>query len=127
MSNILLNQVMVGDKPMVRYLMKQKGGNVEGKTSPKSAMWMLTNDKAKVPHMTQEFPGFPLTADGVYYFNGAVEGDESALSPADAGTSPSADGEAKEEAPGCGPDWCEIPEVAEKPKRKRRTKDVVCE
>ena len=94
MSNIILNQVMVGDKPMVRYLMKQKGGNVEGKTSPKSAMWMLTNDKAKVPHMTEEFPGFPLTADGVYFFDGAV----------------------------CGPDYCDIPEVEEKPKRKRAAK-----
>lgn len=31
------------------------------------------------------------------------------------------------DAPGCGPDWCEIPELAEKPKRRKRTKDVVCE
>lgn len=110
MSKIILNQVLVGDKPMVRYLMKQKGGNVEGKTSPKSAMWMLTNDKAKVPHMTEEFPGFPLTADGVYYFDGSVE---------DGGVDAAA---TKEDTPVCGPDWCDIPEVEEKPKRKRSAK-----
>ena len=110
MSNIILNQVMVGDKPMVRYLMKQKGGNVEGKTSPQSAMWMLTNDKSKVPHMTEEFPGFPLTADGVYFFDGAVE---------DGGVDAAA---TKEDAPVCGPDYCDIPEVEEKPKRNRVAK-----
>lgn len=118
MSNIILNQVMVGDKPMVRYLMKQKGGNVEGKTSPKSAMWMLTNDKAKVPHMSEEFPGFPLTADGVYYFDGEVEETEGASS------------ETAAAAPVCGPDYCDIPEVEEKPKRKRsakKSKEVVGE
>ena len=36
-------------------------------------------------------------------------------------------GETEETTPGCGPDWCEIPELAEKPKRKKRTKDVVRE
>ena len=126
MSNIILNHVMVGDKPMVRYLMKQKGGNVEGMTSPNSAMWMLTNDKAKVPHMTQEFPGFPLTADGVYFFDGDVEDGEATSSVTADAVLPAPEGEGPEEteeaAPGCGPDWCEIPEVAEKPKRKRAAK-----
>ena len=118
MSNFILNQVMVGDKPMVRYLMKQKGGNVEGKTSPQSAMWMLTNDKAKVPHMTEEFPGFPLTADGVYFFNGRVESGELRVEMENA-VEPEAT---------CGPDYCEIPEVVEKPKKSRKmAKDVVCE
>jgi len=147
MSNILLNHVMVGDKPMVRYLMKQKGGNVEGKTSPKSAIWMLTNDKAKVPHMTEEFPGFPLTADGVYFFDGEVEDGEATSSVTADAVPPSPEGignarrdparqrwacdegpgETEETAPVCGPDWCEIPELAEKPRRKKRVKNVVCE
>ena len=94
MSNFILNRVVIGDKTVVRYLMKQKGGNVTGCTSPESAMWMLTNDKSKKPRMAEEFAEYPLTADGVYFFDGKVEGDEGALSPADAGTSPSADGEA---------------------------------
>lgn len=126
MSNIILNQVMVGDKPMVRYLMKQKGGNVEGKTSPKSAMWMLTNDKSKVPHMTEEFQGFPLTADGVYFFDGAVEDGEGTSSvSASAATFPSegkALGKTEDDAPVCGPDWCDIPEAEDKAKRKRTAK-----
>ena len=139
MSNINLYSVMVGDKPMVRYLMKQKGGNVEGKTSPKSAMWMLTNDKAKAPHMSEEFPGFPLTADGVYFFDGEVEdvsgetneaeGATSSVS-ASAATFPS-EGKAlrktEDDAPVCGPDYCDISELEEKPRRKKKTKDVVCE
>lgn len=129
MSNFILNQVVIGDKTVVRYLMKQKGGNVLGQTSPGSAMWMLTNDKKKVPHMTDEFPGFPLTADGVYFFDGDVEGDDWALSPADAGTSPSADGEAVDAAVAAelGADGLPMPAGAEKPKRKKRAKDVVCE
>lgn len=120
MSNFILNRVVIGDKTVVRYLMKQRGGNVTGCTSPESALWMLTNDKAKVPHMTEEFPGFPVTADGVYFFDGKVESEEAP-------------------APNCGPDYCEIPAAelggdglpmpagAEKPKRKKRVKDVVCE
>lgn len=133
MSSIILAQVMVGDKPMVRYLMKQKGGNVEGKTSPQSAMWMLTNDKAKVPHMTEEFPGFPLTADGVYFFDGKVEDGEATSSVSELCSEPPSpegegSGETEEAAPGCGPDYCEIPELAEKPKKSRKkAKEVVCE
>lgn len=155
MSNINLYSVMVGDKPMVRYLMKQKGGNVEGKTSPKSAMWMLTNDKTRVPHMTEEFPGFPLTADGVYFFDGRVDEGETTSSGTEArgedvGTSfvsgeaaatfpkgignarwdparqcwacDEGSGETEETTPVCGPDYCDIPEAEEKPKRKRTAK-----
>ena len=71
MSNFILNQVVVGDRTVVRYLMRQKDGNVTGHTSPESAMWMLTNDRKKAPHMSEEFPAYPLTADGVYYFDAA--------------------------------------------------------
>ena len=128
MVDYILNR---DENGMVRYLFgKDKRYPYVGKTKWESARWMLENDKSRELRMSEEYDGFPLTADGVYFFDGAVavgDGDEGALSPADAGTSPSADGEAKEEAPGCGPDWCEIPKLAEKPKRKKRTKDVVCE
>lgn len=129
MSSIILNQVIVGERPMVRYLMKQKGGNVTGCTTLESATWMLTNDRSKNPRMSEEFPGYPLTADGVYFFDGKVEGDEGALSPADAGTSPSADVEAGDAAVAAelGADGLPLLAGAEKPKRKKRVKDVVCE
>lgn len=130
MNNIILNKVVVGDKTVVKYLMKQKGGNVTGCTSPESAMWMLTNDRSKKPRMAEEFAEYPLTADGVYFFDGKVEGDEGALSPADAGTSPSADGEAGDAAVAAelGADGLPLLVGAEKPKKRvKRTKDVVCE
>ena len=57
----------------VRYLMKQSGANVVGETSVQSAMWMLKRGEVK---RTDEFEGFPLTADGVYFF----EGEEDSLS-----------------------------------------------
>lgn len=40
---------------------------------------------------------------------------------------PSAADGSESAAPGCGKDWCEIPEAAERPRRKKRTKDVACE
>ena len=106
----------------VRYLMKQNGANVTGETSVQSAMWMLKRGEVK---RTDEFEGFPLTADGVYFFEGTGNGEQGtgdaggatppiqdavvvdgmkigvdwgALSPACAGTSPSADGEAMDTA-----------------------------
>ena len=109
MSNIHLYSVMVGDKPMVKYLMKQKGGNVLGQTSPGSAMWMLTNDRKKVPHMTEEFPGFPLTADGVYFFDGDVEDGEATSSVSGKPLTPSPEGEGAGVAAEIGADGLPIP------------------
>jgi len=129
MRDYILNR---DENGMVRYLYgKDKKYPYVGKTKWESARWMLENDKTRELRMSEEYEGFPLTADGVYFFDGAMavgDGDGGALSTAYAGTSTSADGEAKEEAPGCGPDRCEIPEVAEKPKKSRKkAKDVVCE
>ena len=126
MSNFILNQVVVGDTTVVRYLMKQKGGNVTGHTSMKSAMWMLTNDRAKVPHITEEFPGYPLTADGVYFFDGEM-GDEKTTSSASLRSAPSPEWEDSGAAVEIGADGLPLPAGAEKPKRKKRAKDVVCE
>lgn len=139
----------------VRYLMKQNGANVTGETSVQSAMWMLKHGKVK---RSEEFEGFPLTADGVYFFEGTenreqgtgetggatpplqeavvVDGmkigvDWGALFPACAGTSPSADGEAKDTAEDgveIGADGAPIPAGdGEKRRRKKRIKDEVCQ
>ena len=139
MSNFILNRVVIGDKTVVRYLMKQKGGNVTGCTSPESALWMLTNDKKKVPHMSEEFPEYPLTADGIYFFDGAICEGGTTSSVTACAVPPSPEGEDSGETAACGKDWCEIPAEelggdglpmpagTEKPRGKKRTKDIVCE
>lgn len=124
MENIKLNVMENAGKVVVKYLMKQKGGNVLGQTSPGSAMWMLTNDRQRKARMSGEFPGYPLTADGVYFFDGEIDGD----------------GAVDTDAHVCGSDYCEIKPTdiggdglpipagdAEKPKRRKRSKDVVSE
>ena len=129
----------------VSYLMKQKGANVTGETGLEAALWMLKDGEKKCGGVrrSDEFEGY-ITADGVYFFRGEVaesdQGNGGALSPADAGTSPSADGEAKDGGTGdttskdCE-DFCEIPAAelgadglpmpagAERPKRKKRARD----
>lgn len=141
---------------MVRYLYgKDKRYPYVGKCKWDSARWMLENDKRREIRMSEEYEGFPLTADGVYFFDGAVSDGGAAITAtvSDGDGSPSHtdvgggrhgggkiegecdDGVTDENRPpltpslpsACGPDWCEIPEVAEKPKRRKRTKDVVCE
>lgn len=134
MVDYILNR---DENGMVRYLYgKDKQYPVVGRTKWESARWMLENDKKRELRMSEEFEGFPLTADGVYFFDGAVsvgesEGEATSSVTADAvPPSPKEEGfgEAADVAPMCGPDWCEIPELAEKPKRgRKRTKDVVCE
>lgn len=109
MSNFILNRVTVGDKTVVKYLMKQNGGNVEGKTSFQSAIWMLTNDKKKVPHMSEEFPGYPLTADGVYFFDGAIEEGGTTSSVSGKPLTPSPEGEGSGVAAEIGADGLPIP------------------
>ena len=140
MVDYILNR---DENGMVRYLYgKDKRYPYVGKTKWESARWMLENDKSRELRMSEEYEGFPLTADGVYFFDGAIEQsvDEkgSALcgpaattplrSAQDDNDSSAADMEAV--GPVCGPDWCEIPELAEKPRRKRaakKTREVVGE
>ena len=141
MRDYILNR---DENGMVRYLYgKDKRYPYVGKTKWESARWMLENDRSRELRMSEEFEGFPLTADGVYYFDGAlavgeseVEATSSGTEARDEGVGTSSDpggagatfpkgegsGETEETAPVCGPDWCEIPEVAEKPKRKRAAK-----
>ena len=89
----------------VNYLMKQKGCNVTGKTKFESALGLLRLAKKDV-RVSAEFPEYPLTSDGVYFFAGEFD---------------------DQEPPEIGADGLPLPAGAEKPKRKKRVKDVVCE
>lgn len=135
MVDYILNR---DENGMVRYQYgKDKRYPVVGRTKWESARWMLENDKKRKLSMSEEFEGFPLTADGVYFFDGCLsKGDGEATSSVSEQSSdpPSpetqaapagegfGDGALEADAPVCGPDWCEIPELAEKPKRKRAAK-----
>ena len=55
-----------GEGDMIRYLMKQNGANVTGKMPYRDAMNILKQGEV---YVTDEFEGYPLTADGVYYFD----------------------------------------------------------
>jgi hypothetical protein len=112
---------------MVRYLYgKDRKYPYVGKTKWESARWMLENDKSRELRMPEEYEGFPLTADGVYFFDGAIEhGAEE-----DGGPGAAATEETEAVGPVCGPDYCDIPELEDKPKRKRaakKAKEVVGE
>lgn len=50
----------------VRYLMKQDGANVAGKMAFEKALKLLSKG---TPMVTEEFEAFPVTADGVFYFD----------------------------------------------------------
>lgn len=115
------------ENDMVRYLYKNDGNHpYVGLTKIESAEWMLRQGEVRV---SEEYEGFPVTANGMYFFEAEVKGEGSALSPADAGTSQSADGEAVDAAVAAeiGADGLPLPAGAEKPRRKKRVKDVVCE
>lgn len=129
MVDYILNR---DENGMVRYLYgKDRKYPYVGKCKWESARWMLENDRSRELRMSEEFEGFPLTADGVYFFDGAIEhGAEEDGGPGGAATPRSKSFRTEETeaaAPVCGPDWCEIPEVVEKPRRKKRIKDVACE
>ena len=145
MRDYILNR---DENGMVRYLYgKDRKYPYVGKTKWESARWMLENDRSRELRMSEEYEGFPLTADGVYFFDGAVavgDGDGGTTSsvtadavppdarrlaraygPPETQAAPAGEGfgdGALEAAPVCGPDWCEIPELAEKPRRKRTAK-----
>ena len=120
MSDYILNRDAEGK---VGYLYVNDGKHpVVGRTKFENARWMIGNDKRKVPRMSGEYAGYPLTADGVYFFDGAIEQADDAVDEARNATGDGGvDAAATEDvAPVCGPDWCEIPELAEKPKKKGR-------
>ena len=50
----------------VRYLMKQAGANVAGKMAFAQA---VTAVGCGTPWVTEEFEEYPLTSDGVYFFD----------------------------------------------------------
>ena len=90
MVDYILNR---DENGMVRYLYgKDKRYPYVGKTKWESARWLLENDKSRELRMSEEYEGFPLTADGVYFFDGKCLEDDTPV-------------------PTCGPDYCEIPDI----------------
>ena len=81
----------------VNYLMKQKNCNFAGKTKFENALWMLK--QGGEIRASGEFPMYPLTSDGVYFFAGEFD---------------------DQEPPEIGADGLPLLAVAEKPKRKKR-------
>ena len=73
MKNYTLNTEMRYGKQHVKYLLKEKGGVlVAGYVTVQGARALL---KGHEPRATQEFAGYGLTGDGVYYFDGTVAED----------------------------------------------------
>lgn len=112
---------------MVGYLTRQNGAMVECKTKIESAEWTL--DQCK-PEKSGEFEGYPIKAvmnGNEYFFAGEwlMGGAKDVLgedAPQSAANAP------------CGPDYCEIDagegysrKGADRPQKRRRAKDVVCE
>ena len=105
---------------MVRYLYRNDGKHpYVGFTKTESAEWMLRQGEVVV---SEEYEGFPVTANGMYFFEAEVKGElpQSPTATAPSGREPDYNAE-------IGADGLPIPAVAEKPKRKKRVKDVVCE
>lgn len=64
---MMLEYQLKADKDgKVRYLMKQAGANVAARTTYREALRMIGGE---APYVTHEFEDYPLTADGVYYFD----------------------------------------------------------
>ena len=59
-------QLKIDAKGNVRYLMKQDGANVAGVMSYEQAIKKIGGEQ---PWVTEEFETFPVTADGVFYFD----------------------------------------------------------
>ena len=59
-------QLKVDANGNVRYLMKQEGANVAGKMAFAQAKTMIGME---MPWVTEEFADYPLTSDGVYFFD----------------------------------------------------------
>ena len=106
----MLNWVLKrNEEGKVHYLMKQKSCNVTGWTPAESALFVLREGK---PRVSNEFPEFPLTSDGEYFF--AAEYEQEELGSPDSIV--------------IGADGLPIPAGDGAPKRrKKRIKDAVCE
>lgn len=102
----------------VRYVMVQKGGNVQGETSLEGALWMLKRGKARTG---DEIEGYPLTADGVYFFETEGTG-ENGEATAEAETDHAEDIDVE-----IGADGLPLLAGDGTKRRRRRVKDVVCE
>ena len=105
---------------MVRYLYRNDGKHpYVGLTKIESAEWMLRQGEVVA---SEEYEGFPVTANGKYVFEAEVKGERPQSPTATVPSGMEADDNAE-----IGADGLPIPAGAEKPKRKRRIKDVVCE
>lgn len=103
---------------MVRYLYRNDGKHpYVGFTKIESAEWMLRQGEVVV---SEEYEGFPVTANGKYFFEAEVKGE---LPQSPTATAPS--GRAPDYNAEIGADGLPIPAGAEKPRRKRRIKDEV--
>lgn len=117
MVDYILNR---DENGMVRYLYKNDGKHpYVGLTKIESAEWMLRQGEVKV---SEEYEGFPVTANGKYFFEADVKGElpQSSTATVHSGREPDDNAE-------IGADGLPLPAGAEKPKRKKRVKDVVCE
>ena len=132
---------------MVRYLYRNDGEHpYVGKTKIESAEWMLGQGEVRV---SEEYEGFPVTANGMYFFEAEVgvkedEGEATSSDPTLRVGPPSHKGEGSgngesvalgkrrykgsEESVEIGADGVPIPAVDGKKKpRKKRIKDEVCQ
>ena len=108
------------EQGMVHYLYKNDGKHpYVGYCKLESAEWMLRQGEVVV---SEEYEGFPVTANGMYFFEAEVKGE---LPQSPTATVPS--GREPDDNAEIGADGLPIPAGAEKPKRKKRVKDVVYE
>ena len=71
MINYILDYNVRDCRSMVPYLMKQPDAVVTGQLPFAKAFDLLTHGGAEV-RQSDEFEGYPLTSDGVYFFAGKV-------------------------------------------------------
>ena len=105
---------------MVRYLYRNDGKHpYVGKTKIESAEWMLRQGEVRA---SEEYEGFPVTANGKYFFETEVKGElpQSPTATAPSGMEPDDNAE-------IGADGLPMPAGVEYPRRNKRVKDVVCE
>jgi hypothetical protein len=105
---------------MVRYLYRNDGKHpYMGKTKIESAEWMLRQGEVRV---SEEYDGFPVTANGMYFFEAEIKGrgDEGEATSSATDGAPSPKGESFGVAIEIGADGLPMPAGAEKPRRKKR-------
>lgn len=98
----------------IKYFVRGKNGTTGSTTRTDSAEWMLRENK---PYRSDEFEGYPIAVDcnrNTYFFSGTwIEPDETEVEPkVEVGQEEVSDADA---------------DPFQKPRRKRRVKDVVCE